>query len=137
MLAPQFLHVIPTEPMLGLDPIEPIGIDPIGWGGIAPGIIAGLKTIPKIPPISPRRKPMTKPPKEEVARLITARTKTTTPHILCDSGLEYIITPPSIIIMPRIIPTIPKMPTVDPTPVAFAAPGVVFAKPEIKAPTKA
>jgi hypothetical protein len=29
------------------------------------------------------------------------------------------------------------MPTVDPTPVAFAAPGVVFAKPEIKAPTKA
>jgi hypothetical protein len=39
--------------------------------------------------------------------------------------------------MPKIIPTIPKMPTVDPTPVAFAAPGVVFAKPEIKAPTKA
>ena len=47
MLAPQFLHVIPIEPIVGLDPIEPIGIDPMGWGGIAPGVIAGLKTIPK------------------------------------------------------------------------------------------
>jgi len=137
MLAPQFLHVIPIEPIVGLDPIEPIGIDPMDWGGIAPGVIAGLKTIPKIPPISPRRKPMKKPPKEEVAKLITARIKTTTPHILCDSGLEYIITPPSIIIIPKIIPTIPRMPTVDPTPVAFAAPGVEPAKPEIKAPTNA
>jgi hypothetical protein len=137
MLAPQFLHVIPIELIVGPDPIEPIGIDPIGWGGIAPGVIAGLKTIPKIPPISPRRKPMTKPPKDEVAKLSTARIKTMAPHILCDSGFVYIITPPSIIMIPKIIPTIPRMPTVDPTPVAFAAPGVVLAKPEIKAPTKA
>jgi hypothetical protein len=34
MLAPQFLHVIPIEPIVGLEPIAPIGIDPVPDGGI-------------------------------------------------------------------------------------------------------
>ena len=47
MLAPQFLHVIPIDPIVELDPIEPIGIEPvgiepIGWDGIIPGPIDGL-----------------------------------------------------------------------------------------------
>lgn len=42
MLAPQFLHVIPIEPIVGLDPIEPIDIEPICWEGIPDGPINGL-----------------------------------------------------------------------------------------------
>jgi hypothetical protein len=35
MLAPQFLQVIPIDPIVVLDPIEPIGIEPIPPCGIA------------------------------------------------------------------------------------------------------
>jgi hypothetical protein len=47
MLAPQFLQVIPIDPIVVLDPIEPIGIEPagiepIGWDGITEGPIDGL-----------------------------------------------------------------------------------------------
>jgi len=42
ILAPQFLHVIPIEPIVCPDPIEPMGIAPIGWEGIMAGPIDGL-----------------------------------------------------------------------------------------------
>src|SRR5438309_685055 len=41
MLAPQFLHVIPIDPVVVLDPIEPIGIEPIPPCGIAEEPIEG------------------------------------------------------------------------------------------------
>jgi hypothetical protein len=34
MLAPQFLQVIPIDPIVVLDPIEPVGIEPIADGDI-------------------------------------------------------------------------------------------------------
>jgi len=89
-----------------------------------------------MPPIKPRRKPMTKPPKDEVPKLIIERIKTMTPHILWDWGLEYIITPPRIITIPKIIPRIPRMPTTEPTP-AVLVPLAVVPIPEITAPRKA
>jgi len=95
-----------------------------------------LKTSPNIPPIKPRRNPMTNPPTEEVAKLIMERIKTMTPHILWDSGLEYIITPPRIITIPKMIPMIPRMPTTEPTP-AVLVPLAVVPIPEITAPMKA
>ena len=140
ILAPQFLHVIPIWPTGAAGPIEPmvpIGIDPIGWPGIMPGAIDGLKTRPRIPPIRPRMNPITKPPIAEVAKLTRESIKTMTPHIVCDDGLEYIITPPKIMIIPRTIPTIPSMPTVVPTPVALAPLGVVVPKLAIRDPTNA
>ena len=114
----------------------PIGIDPIGWPGIMPEAIDGLKTRPKIPPIRPRMNPMTNPPNEEVAKLTRESMRTTTPHIVCDEGLEYIITPPTIMIIPRMIPTIPSMPMVVPTPEALVAP-VEVPIPEIRDPMNA
>jgi len=79
MLAPQFLQFVPIDPMGA----EPIGIDElIIGGGIAPGAIVGLKVSASIPPISPRRKPMKKPPKEEVAKLMRDSMSTITPHIV-------------------------------------------------------
>ena len=95
-----------------------------------------MKTRPKIPPIKPRMKPMTNPPREEVAKLTSESMRTMTPHIVCDDGLEYIITPPTIMIIPRMIPTIPSMPMVVPTPEALVAP-VDVPIPEIRDPMNA
>jgi len=132
-LAPQFLHVIPNEPIVGLDPIEPIGIDPIVWGGIAPGTIDGLKTIARIPPISPKRNPITNPP-TAVNQLSIDKTRTIIPHILADDGLEYIIAAPTIMISPKMIPTTPTIVTVIP---GFAPPLARYPKDETRDPTNA
>src|SRR6267143_6951953 len=108
MLAPQFLQVMP---------IDPIGAEPIGMyeliigGGIAPGAIVGLKVSANIPPISPRRKPMKNPP-IAVTQLIIASIKTITPHILVLVGLEYIMNPPTTMIIPIMTPTLPSANTV-------------------------
>ena len=118
MLAPQFLHVVPTEPIVGPDPIDPIGIAPIDWGGIAPGTIDGLKTIARIPPMRPRRKPITRPP-TAVNQLSIDKTRIMAPHIFADLGLEYIIAAPTIMINPKMIPTTPTIVTAVP---AFAPP---------------
>src|SRR6267378_903445 len=108
MLAPQFLQFIPIEPIGA----EPIGIDElIIGGGIAPGAIVGLKVSANMPPISPRRKPMKKPP-IAVTQLIIASIKTITPHILVLVGLEYIMNPPTTMIIPIMTPTIPSANTV-------------------------
>ncbi len=133
MLAPQFLHVIPIEPIVGLDPIEPIGIDPIGWGGIAPGTIDGLKTIARIPPISPKRNPITNPP-TAVNQLSIDKTRTIIPHILADVGLEYIMTAPTIMISPKMIPTTPTTVTTVP---GFAPPLARYPKDATNDPTNA
>src|SRR5436309_67894 len=134
MLAPQFLQFVPIDPMGA----EPIGMDEliIGGGCIPPAVIAGLKTIPRIPPIRPRRKPMKKPPREEVAKLMRDSITTITPHIVWDVGLVYIIMPPSIIIIPKISPKMPSMATVEPTSGAPVVP-LVPPKLEIAAPIKA
>ena len=118
MLAPQFLHVVPTEPIVGPDPIDPIGIAPIDWGGIAPGTIDGLKTIARIPPMRPRRKPITRPP-TAVNQLSIDKTRIMAPHTFADLGLEYIIAAPTIMINPKMIPTTPTIVTAVP---AFAPP---------------
>jgi hypothetical protein len=133
MLAPQFLHIIPIEPIVGPDPIEPIGIAPIGWGGIAPGTIDGLKTIARIPPIRPRRKPITKPP-TAVNQLSIDKTRTIIPHILADVGLEYIMTAPTIMTSPKMIPTTPTTVTTVP---GFAPPLARYPKDATNDPTNA
>jgi hypothetical protein len=108
MLAPQFLQVIPIDPIGA----EPIGIDElIIGGGIAPGAIVGLKVSASMPPISPRRKPMKKPP-IAVTQLTIERINTMTPHILALVGLEYIMNAPTIMIIPMMRPTIPSASTV-------------------------
>jgi len=108
MLAPQFLQFVPIDPM---DP-EPIGTEElIIGGGIAPGAIVGLKVSARMPPISPRRKPMKKPP-SAVTQLIIESIKTITPHILALVGLEYSMNPPTTMIIPMITPTIPSANTV-------------------------
>jgi len=123
-------------------PIDPMGAEPIGideliiGGGIAPGAIVGLKVRASMPPISPRRKPMKKPPKEEVAKLMRDSMSTITPHIVWDVGLVYIIMPPSIIIIPKISPKMPSMATVEPNSGAPVVP-LVPPKLEIAAPIKA
>ncbi len=123
-------------------PIEPIGAEPIGideliiGGGIAPAAIVGLKTSPRIPPISPRRKPTKNPPREEVAKLMSDSISTMTPHMVWDAGLVYIIMPPRIMIIPKTNPKIPRMATVEPMSGTPVAP-FVFPMPEITAPTKA
>jgi len=128
MLAPQFLHVMPIDPMGA----EPIGIDElIIGGGIAPGAIVGLKVSANIPPISPRRKPMKNPP-IAVTQLIIASIKTITPHILVLVGLEYIMNPPTTMMSPMMTPTIPSAKTVA---LADAAP--VTLKEPIREPAKA
>src|SRR2546425_3351796 len=115
MLAPQFLHVMPFDPMGA----EPIGIDElIIGGGIAPGAIVGLKVSASMPPIRPRRKPMKKPP-SAVTQLIIERTRTITPHIFAPVGLEYSMNPPTTMINPIMTPTIPNANTVS---LAEAAP---------------
>src|SRR5438309_11894630 len=102
MLAPQFLQVIPIDPMGA----EPIGIDElIMGGGIAPGTIVGLKVSASMLPISPRRKPMKKPPRA-VTQLIIESINTMTPHILALVGLEYIMNPPTTMMIPMITPAI-------------------------------
>ena len=116
---------------------EPIGIDElIIGGGIAPGAIVGLKVSASMPPIRPRRKPMKKPPKEEVAKLMRDSMSTITPHIVWDVGLVYIMMPPSIIIIPKISPKMPSMATVEPNSGAPVVP-LVPPKLEIAAPIKA
>jgi hypothetical protein len=108
MLAPQFLQVMPIDPIGA----EPIGIDElIIGGGIAPGAIVGLNVSASMPPISPRRKPMKKPP-SAVTQLIIESTKTITPHILALVGLEYSMNPPTTMIIPIMTPTIPRANTV-------------------------
>src|SRR5207245_11778145 len=87
MLAPQFLQVMPIDPIGA----EPIGIDElIIGGGIAPGAMAGLKVSASMPPISPRRKRMKSPP-AAVTQLIIESIKTITTHILALVVLEYIM----------------------------------------------
>src|SRR5207245_10631885 len=104
MLAPQFLQVMPIDPIGA----EPIGIEElIIGGGIAPGAIVGLKVSASIPPISPRRKPIKKPP-IAVTQLIIASIKTMTPHILVLLGLEYIMNPPTTMIIPMMTTKIPS-----------------------------
>jgi hypothetical protein len=128
MLAPQFLQVIPIDPIGA----EPSGIDElIIGGGIAPGAIVGLKVNASIPPISPRRKPMKNPP-IAVTQLIIASIKTITPHILVLVGLEYIMNPPTTMMSPMMTPTIPNARTVA---LADAAP--VTLKDPIREPAKA
>lgn len=108
MLAPQFLQVMPIDPIGA----EPIGIDElIIGGGKAPGAIVGLKVSAKIPPISPRRKPMKNPP-IAVTQLIIANIKTMTPHILTLLGLEYIMNAPTTMTSPIMTPTTPSARTV-------------------------
>src|SRR5438128_12163742 len=108
MLAPQFLQVMPIDPIGA----EPIGIDElIIGGGIAPGAMAGLKVSASMPPISPRRKPMKSPP-AAVTQLIIESIKTMTPHILALVGLEYIMNPPTTMMIPMMTPTIPSANTV-------------------------
>jgi len=133
MLAPQFLHVIPIEPIVGLDPIEPMGIDPIGWGGIAPGTIDGLKTIASIPPIKPKRNPITKPP-IAVNQLSIDNIRIMIPHILAELGFEYIITAPTIMINPKMIPTTPTIVTIVP---GFAPPLARYPKDDTTDPRNA
>ena len=47
-----------------------------------------------------------------------------TPHIVCDEGLDHIIIPPKIMIIPKTMPRIPRMPIVVPTPTAAEPPVV-------------
>ncbi len=133
MAAPQFLQVVPIDPIVGPDPIEPVGIAPIGCGGIMPGTIDGLKTIARIPPMSPRRKPSTRPP-TAVNQLSIDRTRIMIPHILADLGFEYIITAPMIMISPKTMPTTPTMVTAVP---AFAPPLARYPKDETMDPRNA
>src|SRR6267143_3748356 len=119
MLAPQFLQVMPIDPIGA----EPIGIDElIIGGGIAPGTIVGLKVSASMLPISPRRKPMKKPPRA-VTQLIIESIRTMTPHILALVGLEYIMNPPTTMMRPITTPTIPNANAVllaDPAPVTLS-----------------
>jgi len=121
MLAPQFLQVMPIDPIGA----EPIGIDElIIGGGIAPGAMVGLKVSASMPPISPRRKPMKSPP-AAVTQLIIESTKTITPHILALAGLEYIMNPPTTMMSPMITPTIPNANAVllaEPEPATLSEP---------------
>src|SRR5256712_9846023 len=121
MLAPQFLQVMPIDPIGA----EPIGIDElIIGGGIAPGAMAGLKVSASMPPISPRRKPMKSPP-AAVTQLIIESIKTITPHILALVGLEYIMNPPTTMMSPMITPTIPNASAVllaEPAPATLSEP---------------
>ena len=133
--APQFLQFIAIPPAGA--PIAPIGMDPMGWPGIMPGAICGLKTIPRIPAIKLRMKPMMNPPKEDVAKLTNDSTRMITPHMVWDEGLEYIIIPPSMMIIPKTMPRIPRMPIVVPTPTAAEPPVVVLPIVEINDPRKA
>lgn len=121
------------DPIDGLDPMEPIGIAPIGWGDIAPGTIDGLNTMARIPPIKPKRKPITNPP-TAVNQLSIDNIRTMTPHILADFGLEFIITPPTIMISPKMTPTIPTIVTAAP---GLAPPLARYPKDETSDPTKA
>jgi hypothetical protein len=108
IVAPQFLQVMPIEDAGD----EPIGIDElIIGGGIAPGVIDGLKVSASMLPISPRRKPMKKPPMA-VTQLIIESMRTMTPHIFALVGLEYIMNPPTTMIIPMITPTTPNARTV-------------------------
>lgn len=128
MLAPQFLHVVPIDPI----GVEPIGMDElIMGGGIAPGAMVGLKVSASIAPISPRRKPMKKPP-TAVTQLIMDSISTMTPHILALVGLEYIMNAPTTMMIPMITPAIPK-----PNAVLLAAPVPVTFSELISEPTKA
>jgi hypothetical protein len=127
MLAPQFLQVMPIEPMGA----EPIGIEElIIGGGIAPGAIVGLKVSASMPPISPRRKPMKNPP-IAVTQLIIESISTMTPHILALVGLECIMNAPTTMMSPMITPTIPSASTVllaEAAPVMFNEPIIDPAK---------
>jgi hypothetical protein len=128
MLAPQFLHVMPIEPIGA----EPIGMDElIIGGGIAPGAIVGLKVSASMAPINPRRKPMKKPPRA-VTQLIIERIRTMTPHILALVGLEYIMNPPTTMMIPIITPATP-----NPKAVLLAAPVPVTLSEPINDPTNA
>src|SRR5712692_3635315 len=111
MLAPQFRQFVP--PMDPIEPIVDVGIVPIPDGGIAVGAIAGLNTRASIPPIKRRRNPMKRPP-AATTQLRMDRTRTMTPHIFALDGFEYIITPPTIIISPKMTPTTPIIKTVEP-----------------------
>lgn len=95
------------------------------------GAIDGLKTRAKIPPISPRMKPITYPP-IAVTQLSIAKTRMIAPHIVCDFGLEYIITPPTIIMIPKITPTRPRA-----SRVLLAAPAPAMLREDITEPAKA
>jgi hypothetical protein len=118
-------------------PIDPIGAEPIGideliiGGGMAPGAIVGLKVSARMLPINPRRKPMKKPP-TAVTQLIIESINTMTPHILALVGLEYIMNPPTTMIIPMITPAIP-----NPNAVVLAAPVPVTLSELISDPTKA
>src|SRR2546427_10888593 len=128
MLAPQFLQVIPIDPIGA----APIGIDElIIGGGMAPGAIVGLKVSASMLPISPRRKPMKKPPRA-VTQLIIESINTMTPHILALVGLEYIMNPPTTMMIPMITPAIP-----NPNAVLLAAPVPVTLREPISDPTNA
>src|SRR2546426_547628 len=70
MLAPQFLQVIPIDPIVVLDPIEPVGIEPIPPCGIAEEPIEGplpkKATAPALTIIPPRSASM-----ERIPRIVT------------------------------------------------------------------
>ncbi len=72
-----------------------------------------MKTIARIPPIRPKRKPMTNPP-TAVNQLSIDKIRTMIPHILAEFGLEYIIAAPTIMISPKMIPTTPTIVTAVP-----------------------
>lgn len=90
-----------------------------------------MKTKAKIPPINPRMKPITYPP-IAVTQLSIARTRMIAPHIVCDLGLEYIITPPTIIMIPKITPTRPNA-----SRVLLAEPAPAMLREDINEPAKA
>jgi hypothetical protein len=96
-----------------------------------PGAIDGLKTKAKIPPISPRMNPITYPP-IAVTQLSIDSTKTIAPHIVWDFGLEYIITPPTIMMIPKITPTRPSA-----SRVLLAEPAPAMLREDINEPAKA
>jgi len=91
-LLPQLRQVVPIAPepvgelapMLLIPPIdmEPIGFGLIDWPGNDPGTMDGLNVSPRMAPMSPRRKPMKKPPREEVAKLTSEKTRISALHIV-------------------------------------------------------
>lgn len=114
--APQLAHRIVAPVML--DPIVAVeGIAPVP--GEDPGIIVGFQTRARMPPINPNKNPMKKPPTAKT-QLKSESTRTTAPHFFMLAGLRCIITPPTIMINPKITPTTPKTVTVEPALPPFA-----------------
>ena len=104
--------------VIGDDDIEPEGVELIPEEGMGETIV-GFQTKASIPPISPKRNPRKNPP-TAVNQLSIDRIRTMAPHILALAGLLFIITPPTIMIIPKSIPTTPTTVTAVPAVPPFA-----------------